>query len=78
MSTKNGTLINNRVVDESDYWSTEFLSMVDLNGDGKKELLFRLLDFDKSKEGVFALPIPDDIMKGTFGKFMLANFDDSD
>ena len=49
--------------------------MVDLNGDGKNELLFTIRDssLGPSESGVFALTIPDDIMNGTFENFTLAN-----
>ena len=78
VSTKNGTLVDSRVIGDQTYQSTYTLSMVDLNGDGKKELLSNNHDQDASKSGVFALTIPDDIMKGTFEKFTLADNFDSD
>ena len=47
--------------------------MVDLNGDGKNELLINSHEQDASKNGIFALTVPDDIMSGTFEKFTLAD-----
>ena len=73
VSTKDGSLVDSRIIDGATHEHSYTVSMVDLNGDGKKELLFCNHGYDADNTGVFALTVPEDIMSGTFEKFTLAD-----
>ena len=73
VSTKTGFLVDSRVIDDSTILAANSVSMVDLNGDGKNELLISSQEQGSSKSGILALTVPEDIMTGTFESFTLAD-----
>ena len=73
VSTEDGTLVDSRVIDDSTILSAYQATRVDLNGDGKQQLLVNNHEKDEKTNGVFAYTIPDDIMTGSFEKFTLAD-----
>ena len=72
VSTKDGSLVDSRIIDDTTILSAYSVSMEDLNGDGKKELLINNHEKDATKGGIFAYTVPEDIMTGSFDKFTLA------
>ena len=46
--------------------------MVDLNGDGKKQLLFNNYEYSARDNGIWAYTIPDDLMSGEFTRYEIA------
>ncbi len=71
LNAGNGTLLHSRVIDDS-VGSTEGVSLVDFNGDGKLELMVNN-HVDTSAAGVFAYEVPADIYTGQFVKHTLAS-----
>lgn len=73
VSTKDGSLVESRKIDSPDIklggselhraYSVQF---VDLNGDGKKQLLVNNWEKSSKINGLFAYTVPDDIMSGEY------------
>jgi len=73
VSTKDGTLVESRIIDSPDIQlggsslhRAYSVQLVDLNGDGKKELLVNNWEKDADINGLFAYTVPDDIMTGEY------------
>jgi len=76
VSTEDGTFIDSRVIDDDDFGSAYSIKMVELNGDGKKQLLAHNWQRSEDDTRVYAYTVPDDLMEGEFEKFTVAkNFD---
>lgn len=73
VSTKDGTLVGQRTIDDTTILSAYSVTMVDLNGDGKKVLLTNNHEKDEKTNGVYAYTMPDDLMTGEFKKYTLAS-----
>ena len=73
VSTKDGSLVGSRTIDDSTILDAYSVALVDLNGDGKKELLVNNHEKDDATNGVFAYTVPDDLMTGDFTKYTLAS-----
>jgi len=72
VSTVDGTLIDSRIIDDDNFGSAYSVKMVDLNGDGKKQLLAHNWQKKKQDTRIYAFTVPDDLMTGDFEKFTLA------
>jgi len=72
VSTVDGTFIDSRIIDDDHFGSAYSVKMVDLNGDGKKQLLAHNWQRKKKDTRIYAYTVPDDIMTGEFEKFTLA------
>ncbi len=70
ISNKNAQVLTSRVIDPS-IGPAFAVSVVDLNADGRQELLVSN-HVDKAGGGVYAYEIPDDVIKGDFKKHTLA------
>ena len=46
--------------------------MVDLNGDGQKQLLYNNYEYSASDNGIWARTVPDDLMAGDFVRYDIA------
>lgn len=73
VSTVDGTLVESRTIDDSTILDAYSVALVDLNGDGKRELLVNNHEKDDKTNGVFAYTVPDDLMTGTFEKYTIAS-----
>ena len=73
ISTKDGSLVASRKIDDSTVLSAYQVALVDMNGDGKRQLLVNNHETDNTKAAVFVYTVPDDIMTGDFEKFTIAN-----
>ena len=71
ISTKNSTVTNTRVIDDS-IGSAYSVSMVDLNNDNRKELLVTN-HLGNDGGSVFAYEVPDDPLTGEFKRHVLAS-----
>lgn len=69
---KGGQLIQSRVIDDTldQAYSVRY---VDIDNDGKKELLVNNHETDNSKAAIFLYDVPADLFKGTFNKRVIAN-----
>ena len=73
VSTKDGTLVGTRTIDDTTILDAYSVALVDLNGDGKKELLVNNHEKDDKTNGVYAYTVPSDLMTGEFKKYTLAS-----
>lgn len=71
VSLKDGSLVESRIIDDNTLHAYS-VQLVDLNGDGKKELLMNDHEKDNKKTGIWAYTVPEDIMTGTFEKYTIA------
>ena len=69
VSLTDGELIDSKIID-SDIGSAYAADLVDLNGDGKKQLLAN--NWQKKHNGLWAYTVPDDIINGTYEKHTIA------
>jgi len=69
---KGGKLLNSRIIDSQidQAYSVKYL---DIDGDGKHELLVNNHETDNTKAGVFLYDVPADIFTGTFNKRVIAS-----
>jgi len=67
-----GKLVGSRIIDDSTILSAYSAKLVDLNGDGQKQLLVNNWQRDTDENGVYAYTVPDDLMSGSFEKFDIA------
>jgi hypothetical protein len=67
VSLADGSLIDSRIIDSTTL-SAYSVQMVDLNSDGKKELLMNNHEKDNTTNGIWAYTIPSDLMTGIFEK----------
>ena len=70
VSLTDGSLIDSRIIDDKEILHAYSGGLVDLNGDGKKQLLAN--NWEKKNNGVWAYTVPDDIINGTFERFVIA------
>ena len=68
VSTITGKLVSSRIL-EDDNGRMKSAQMVDLNGDGKKQLLFNNYEYAAKDNGIWAYTIPDDLMNGEFKRY---------
>lgn len=71
VSTKDGTLVESRVIDKTTLHAYS-VTMVDLNGDGTKQLIVNNHEKDEKTNGIWAYTMPEDIMTGNYTKYPLA------
>ena len=73
VSTKDGTLVDSRIIDDTTLHAYS-VQMVDLNGDGKKQLVMNNHEKSDKTNGIWAytMPYPKDFMTGDFVKYPLA------
>ena len=62
--------IKEEPIDDTEIKHAYAAELVDLNGDGKKQLLAN--NWEKKGNGVWAYTVPDDLINGTFEKFTIA------
>lgn len=69
---KTGTVLQSRVIDNAidQAYSVKY---VDIDGDGKKELLVNNHEKDNKKAGVFLYYVPEDLFEGAFTKHIIAS-----
>lgn len=70
VSLTDGSLVDKRIIDDTEIKHAYAAELVDLNGDGKKQLLAN--NWEKKGNGVWAYTVPDDLINGTFEKFTIA------
>ena len=70
MSLKDGTLVKSRIIDETTLHAYS-VQLVDLNGDGQKELLVNNHEKDEKTNGIWAYTVPEDLMTGAFSKYTI-------
>lgn len=70
VSLKDGSLVESRIIDSTTLHAYS-VQLVDLNGDGKKELLMNNHEKDSKVNGIWAYTVPEDVMKGTFDKYSI-------
>lgn len=75
VSTVDGTYIDGRVIDD-DFGTAYSIKMVELNGDGQKQLLAHNWQNKKEDTRVYVYNIPDDLINGEFERFIVGtNFE---
>merc|ERR1712087_491185 len=62
VSTKDGSLVASRTIDDSTILDAYSVALVDLNGDGSKQLLVNNHEKDDATNGIFAYTVPSDLM----------------
>ena len=62
ISTKDGSLIQSKTIDDTNILSAYNVAMVDLNNDGNRQLLVNNHETDDSKNGIWAYEFPRDPM----------------
>ena len=69
-----GTLVDSRIIDDSTILAAYSIALVDLNGDGNKELLVNNHETKESTNGIWAYTLPEDgdLMNGEFVKKTIA------
>ena len=72
VSTVDGSLVDSRIIDDTTILSAYSASMVDLNGDGKRQLLVNNHEKDKNTNGIWAYEMPKDLMTGDYTKYTIA------
>ena len=65
VSTIDGTLVDSRILEDSN-GRMKSVQMVDLNGDGQKQLLFNNYEYAARDNGIWVYTIPDDLKAGEF------------
>ena len=73
VSTKDGSLVDSRTIDDTTILDAYSVALVDLNGDGNKELLVNNHEKDDKTNGVYAYTLPSDLMTGDWEKSTLAS-----
>lgn len=73
VSTKDGTLVDSRVIDDSEIMSAYSVTYTDLNGDGTKELLVNNHETKDKNSGIWAYHMPKNWMTGDFSRTTLAS-----
>ena len=62
--------MDSRIIDDT-CLHAESVQLVDLNGDGKMELLMNNPEKDSAVNGIWAYTLPEDLMGGTFEKYTI-------
>ena len=65
-----GTLVSSRVIDNTTL-NAYSVQLVDLNGDGKKELVMNNHEKDDTTNGIWAYTVPNDLINGTYNKYTI-------
>ena len=73
ISTVDGSLVQSKVIDDSEILSAYNVAMVDLNGDGNKELLVNNHETKDSEDGIWAYPFPKDPMNDDWTRYTVAS-----
>ena len=73
VSTRDGSLVQSKVIDDGTIMSAYNVSLVDLNGDGKKELLVNNHETKDKDDGIWAYPFPNDPMNDDWTRFTVAS-----
>ena len=72
VSTKDGTLVDHRIIDDKTILSAYSVTYTDLNADGVKELMVNNHQHDNPTNGIWAYTFPSNWMTGDFQKHTLA------
>jgi len=74
VSLTDGTLVESRMIDDGSILAAYSVALVDLNQDGKKELLVNNHEKSKKTNGIWAYTLPEDgdLMTGDFTKMTIA------
>lgn len=73
ISLTDGTLVAQRTIDDKTILNAYSVAIVDLNGNGQKQLLTNNHQKKDSENGVYAYTVPTDIMTGEWTKYTLAS-----
>jgi len=73
VSTIDGTLVASRIIDDTNIDNAYSVALVDLNGDGQKQILTNNHEKNDNLNGVFVYPLPADMMTGEWTKFTIAD-----
>lgn len=73
VSTKDGTLVQSSIIDDTSILAAYSVQVVDLNSDGQKELLVNNHEKSDKTNGIWAYKMPSDIMTGTYEKYTVAS-----
>jgi hypothetical protein len=72
VSTVDGALVESRIIDDGEILNAYSVALVDLNSDGKRQLLVNNHEKDKKTNGIWAYELPQDLMKGDYTKYPVA------
>jgi hypothetical protein len=72
VSTKDGSLVGSKVIDDTTILSAYSVTYADLNGDGIKELMVNNHEKDNKTNGIWAYSFPSDWMTGSYTKTTIA------
>jgi len=74
VSLTDGTLVDSRIIDDSTILAAYSVALVDLNGDGKQQLLVNNHETKQKTNGIWAYSLPEDgdLMNGEFVKNTIA------
>ena len=73
VSTKDGSLIQSKTIDDTNILSAYNVAMVDLNNDGNRQLLVNNHETDDSKNGIWAYEFPKDPMNDEWTRKTIAS-----
>ena len=73
ISKVDGKLIQSKVIDDTNILSAYNVAMVDLNGDGNRELLVNNHETKDSKDGIWAYQFPKDPMNDDWTRYTVAS-----
>jgi len=73
ISTVDGSLIESKTIDDTNILSAYNVSLVDLNGDGQRELLVNNHEKKDKLDGIWAYQFPNDPMKDDWTRYTVAS-----
>ena len=73
ISTKDGSLVASKTIDDENILSAYNVSMVDLNGDGSRQLMVNNHETKDSLNGVWAYEFPKDLMNDDWERHEIAS-----
>lgn len=72
ISTLDGSLVASRTIDDSEIGSAYNVSLVDLNGDGNRQLMVNNHETKNKNTGIWAYEFPADLMNDDWTRYPLA------
>ena len=73
VSTKDGSLVQSKTIDDTNILSAYNVAMVDLNGDGNRQLLVNNHETDDDTNGIWAYDFPKDMMNDDWSRQTIAS-----
>lgn len=68
VSLTDGSLVESRIIDDTTLHAYS-AQLIDLNGDGRKELVVNNHETDSKENGIWAYTVPEDLITGSYDKY---------